>query len=268
MGEKIEVDSKQGAFAESCYQHPYLTRAVFRVDFLNFVERIGSKELEPSVLKVIGARFPIPEPRPTVESETEIRGEEIKQKQQKYTSWVFHGKNREKLVSVTPKYLTVERIRYSTYEDVKGDFAAVFAAFTEAYSEAVINRLGVRYINEITLTEGRPTEWDEYLDKRLISAFGFFADREKLSRLFSVAELNYGDLQLRFQFGMHNPDYPAVIRRRVFVLDLDAYAIGVVEPKAVGSVIDEAHARIQKLFESSITEKLREKMNEQSGAAA
>jgi uncharacterized protein (TIGR04255 family) len=154
------------------------------------------------------------------------------------------------------------RNKYTTYEDLKEDFLAVFGPFTASYPEAIINRVGLRYVNEIVLDESGPTDWTNYIDEHLIGVFEFFPNRENLSRMFSVSELNYGDLQLRFQFGMHNPDYPAPIKRKSFVLDLDAYAMGMMESKNVELFVDSAHAKIQDLFERSITAKLRERMDE------
>jgi uncharacterized protein (TIGR04255 family) len=60
---------------------------------------------------------------------------------------------------------------------------------------------------------------------------------------------------------MPNPDYPARIRQKVFVLDLDAYTHSLVYITDVGRLLDDFHAAVQRYFEQSITENLRRLMN-------
>jgi uncharacterized protein (TIGR04255 family) len=256
--------AEESSLERQCYRRPFLTQVVLRVDLLNFIDALVANPPSPSVMEAVRLRFPIPEPAQTVENETQILGQQVQQRERRYTTWNFHGKNREKLVSFTPNVLLVLRSKYSTYEEMKEDFLAVFNSFTAAYPDTVVNRVGLRYVNEIVLDEAAPTNWTDYIDDHLIRIFEFFPSREHLSRLFSVSELNYGELQLRFQFGMHNPDYPAPIKRKSFILDLDAYTTGMIENKGVEPFIDNAHAKIQDLFERSITAKLRKRMDEQS----
>jgi len=75
-------------------------------------------------------------------------------------------------------------------------------------------------------------------------------------------ELDLSDMRVRFQYGMHNPDYPSVIRRKQFILDYDAYR----EETQTGDELERNlmrfHSKIQELFEQSITDELRRIMNE------
>jgi uncharacterized protein (TIGR04255 family) len=69
--------------------------------------------------------------------------------------------------------------------------------------------------------------------------------------------MNYGTMILTFKYGMHNPDFPAPIRKKIFVLDYDAYYQGLQEMSDILRNTAEFHDRIEKLFESSISPKLR-----------
>lgn len=80
-------------------------------------------------------------------------------------------------------------------------------------------------------------------------------------RNFHNMEFKYDDFNLRFQFGMHNPDYPAAIRQKIFILDFDAYFQGAFENNQMPAMLDNFHNAIQTLFERSITDNLRERMN-------
>lgn len=59
---------------------------------------------------------------------------------------------------------------------------------------------------------------------------------------------------------MHNPDFPAPIRKKIFVLDYDAYCEGLQDMEDIKKNIDVFHDKIENLFEENITKKLREKM--------
>ena len=77
-------------------------------------------------------------------------------------------------------------------------------------------------------------------------------------REFHNLEMNYGGMNLTFLYGMHNPDYPAPIRQKTFVLDFDAYAMKVQGKEGLLNSLESMHDRIESLFEKSITERFRE----------
>ena len=112
----------------------------------------------------------------------------------------FDGRDQEKTLSIAPSFFFVQRSRYSTYEDLKTEFFDVLCAFLDSYPEAIISRFGLRFINEIVLEDGPPTDWQGYLDKRLLSVLDFFPNRDELCRAFNIVELRFGDLQLKYQF--------------------------------------------------------------------
>jgi uncharacterized protein (TIGR04255 family) len=62
---------------------------------------------------------------------------------------------------------------------------------------------------------------------------------------------------------MHNPDYPALIKQKIFVLDYDAYKTGSLSTEEVNHLIPSLHTKISELFEKSIGDKLRGVMNEE-----
>jgi uncharacterized protein (TIGR04255 family) len=86
-------------------------------------------------------------------------------------------------------------------------------------------------------------------------------DRPALSRVFHNLELSLDAFNLVYRLGMHNPDYPARIRQKVFVLDLDAYTQSLVNIKDVAHLLDDFHGAIQRYFERSITDNFRRVMN-------
>jgi uncharacterized protein (TIGR04255 family) len=150
---------------------------------------------------------------------------------------------------------------YKTFEDLRETVSAVVEAIGSNFPDSAVGRFGLRYINNIELEGLTPvTGWDGYISPALVCATPFF-DSEKPTRLVHIAEMKCGDLDLRFQFGMPNPDYPALMKRSSFVLDFDAYIQTAHEPSTTLQHMDQAHECIQNLFEQSITDRLRGRMN-------
>src|SRR6266571_5486133 len=86
---------------EVCYGHPFLTQVILRVDFPAFLENLLTGTLSPIVSKAALAHFPIAEPQATVAREFQISEKEVTKKETPHTTWNFHGKNREKTLSIT-----------------------------------------------------------------------------------------------------------------------------------------------------------------------
>ena len=136
----------------------------------------------------------------------------------------------------------------------------MISAIDATFPDSRAARFGLRYINDIDVEGHHPIErWSEYITPALVAVTPFF-DPASLTRLIHVAETKCGDLNLRFQFGLPNPDYPSPIKRPSYVLDFDAYTQTAHELPTSLQHMNQAHQCIQQLFEQSITDKLRERM--------
>ena len=56
---------------------------------------------------------------------------------------------------------------------------------------------------------------------------------------------------------MHNPDYPAQIKKKIFILDMDVYFNGILNKSDILDHFPKFHSSIQDLFEDSITDAYR-----------
>lgn len=247
-------------YANVRYEKPFLKEVVVRVDFSAPIDPLG-KSLPNKVAKSAVQHFPISEPRKAFSEELQFSADRIRRTRDEITEWNYHGRDREKRLAISPAFVFATYTRYTTYEDLKADFLSVLESIFKSYPEVGGSRLGLRYINSIEISQGNPFAWSEYIDESLLGLFSRFTDREPLSRLFHIVEFKFDDVNVRFQFGMPNPDYPALIRKPIFVLDLDGYVHGLQNLAEVSENIDRIHAHIQRLFEASITNRLREIMH-------
>ncbi len=252
-------------FDSICYKKNFLSEVIARVDLISPIE-IFEKSLPSDITGIIRPLFPVPEPRKVIDFPLQVssNGEQIKKTKKKaeHMEWRFHGKDEEKTLTITPASIFIQYRAYKTFEKLRDDFLRIVSVVFEKYKDAQGKRLGLRYINDVVLKEDKPLEWGDYLNNNLLCSFQFYKTSGIPSRIFNNIELNFDDFNLRYQFGMHNPDYPAPIKLKSFILDLDAYCQGFQDLDEIKENLDKYHNKIQEIFESSITDELRNILNE------
>jgi len=251
-------------YEEICYKKTFLKQVIARIDFVTTATPLETA-LPNKLGKIISQHFKIAEPQDIVSSSVLFGvGIPPKQTEEKHKQWNFYSKDRSDQLSVAQNYIFVLYKNYTKFEDMKTTFGTIVNSLDQEVPEITASRFGLRYINNIEI-EGlkKFISWNKYIHSNLAKATSFFSgEREKhLSRLFHVAELKYEDINVKFQFGMPNPDYPALIKRPLFVLDFDASVEMSHNLNESLQYMNIAHRHIQTLFEESITDKLRGRMN-------
>ncbi len=256
------MSTDENTLEEICYKRDFLTNVIARVDFINPIE-VLNKQVPKLLADLILRNFPIMEPKKAFAQELKIsaQGGVDNVKRTELQEWHFHGRNREKVLSLTPTSLLIGYKKFNTYRLMRDEFFEIIELFFKHFKDALGSRLGLRYINEISLPDDAPFAWEGYINSKLLGLFNVCENNDSLSRIFHNLEYNYGDFNLKFQFGMHNPDYPANIVKKIFILDYDAYFQGVQDKNEILNNLDKFHSKIQKLFEYCIDDKLREVMH-------
>jgi len=246
-------------YEDICYKRPYLKEVICRLDFGTKVERF-MKALPPKVAKAALVRFPIFEPQKGQTQEFLLSSTGFQTRTEETVQWTYHGKNREKTLVIAPQAMIFTNRRYQSYEEFLSDIDGVVDSVFEDEKDLTVARLGVTDINVIELEEGDPLAWGKYVNEQMLGIIDTHKDQGALSRVFHIVEFNYDYVHVKFQFGVPNPDYPALIKRKQFVLDIDAYVQGALTRQDVTGSIELAHQKIQDLFEASITETTRQLM--------
>lgn len=241
------------------YRKDFLTKVIARVDF-DAPLPIATHGPEKSIYAAVRERFPITEEKKIIGKEFLINKDVTKERSVEAKEWHYYGKNREKHLVVSANTMFVEYDKYEYYEMLRDDFTSVLYALFDAYPKLQIKRLGLRYIDNITIPDECPTDWDSYIKPELNSIFAIVDKKEAIIRAFHILELNYGDDLLRFQFGMFNPDYPAPIKRKIYTLDHDMYATKLLDRTEVEPTLSRFHERIYLSFETVIMDGLRKIM--------
>jgi uncharacterized protein (TIGR04255 family) len=250
----------------SRYRTNYLKKVIAKIDF-EPAQRLLPKHPPSRVKALLKTTYPYRDLANIREQRIEVRheGRAISQTQTTTTEvlqWDFKDRKRERTISLNEKFVAITYATYTCFEDLIGELMPVVDAYLHQ-AERRINRIGLRYVNQIEFDDGTPpTNWTTYLSPNLLVGFDLADDPKTISRAFNVLEFNYGDdMSMRFQFGMPNPEYPAPISRKFFVLDWDAYCDNMDLPKdAVKSYLERFHEKINRSFEEVIMQPLREKM--------
>lgn len=247
---------------ENKYKKNFLTNVIVRVDFPNTLK---TDSLPSDFTKVILKSFPISEPKKFYQMVGTFKVDPKKKFEietgEETTEWNYYGANREKRLVIQKDFLSISYMKsYKGYEDLKSEFLNIINKLFEVFTDIQVNRLGLRYINEINLDETDSFSWEKYLNNNLLSIFNITKNKDTIARGLNNLVLNYGNIILNFHYGMHNPDFPTPIRKKIFVLDYDAYNIGLQDIKDIESNLFAFHEEIEKLFEENIEEGLREVM--------
>lgn len=249
------------------YRKPFLADVVARIDFAFPIVEFDNP-LPPNFSSAIRKFFPVLEPNEVIAQGFRIdfdpeSGARASHEQTKEIEWRFFSTDRDKMLSVTRDFIVISYKSYESFAVLKNDFIGVLQELFKTKPDVQIRRFGLRYINIIDLNENQPTKWHIYLNPNLLSIFKVPPDSSLISRAFHSLQLNLErDVKMHFQYGMHNPDFPALIRRKQFVLDYDAYFEGLLQSiSEISEYLELFHDNIERLFEGSIKEKLRVIMN-------
>lgn len=242
-----------------CYKKPYLKDVILRLDFGSRVEAF-IRALPQKVATAALQRFPLSEPQKAQMQEFTFSSTAFETKTADSMQWIYHGRNREKTLTITPDAFLIRNQKYESFEKFREDYDHILKTLFEAQKDLSVGRLGLRYINVLETPGDDPLAWSKYINENMLGIIDMHKDVNALTRSFHIVEFNYDGQQVKFQFGIANPDYPAPIKRRQFVLDIDSYFTGALTQEDVARSVDVAHEKIQALFEESITDKTRELM--------
>jgi uncharacterized protein (TIGR04255 family) len=247
-------------YEQICYKKSFLKQVIARIDFASPIAQL-EKAVPAKILNAIVKYFPVVEPADVLMQEIAFDAAGVKHSQVASKQWNYFSKDRALQLTLAAQNVFVVYNSYNKYEDIRDQFSTVVDVLSKTFPETKAARFGIRYINQIDMAMDDPTSWDQYIEPRLLTSRSFFGEGDAITRLITISEIKYDDMNVVFQYGMPNPDHPAQIKRPLFILDLDASVAQAHELAETLVYMDAGHSRIQAIFERSITDALREKMD-------
>jgi uncharacterized protein (TIGR04255 family) len=160
---------------------------------------------------------------------------------------------------VSPRIVTLDLSTYSGFVHFSELVNRVRKALITFGEDATIKTMGLRYINEIRLTEGDPYDWSGWIKQPLTSSVGLAGDDLTISRSMGLMELDDLNYHVRFQYGWFNSQFPNPIALREFVLDYDCQSKDSFAIDTLMQKLDEAHKIIKKIYLLSVDKNLEPK---------
>ncbi|RNC70134.1 MAG: TIGR04255 family protein [Desulfuromonadales bacterium] len=245
--------------SEICYKKNFLKQVIAKIDFAQPLSDLNHASLV-AVIAEIKKRYPIAEQATAFQQGIEITDQEIRSSKTEFPEWNFHGVDRDKSLKINQHFLQVLLTKYTSESDFRDDLLNPVSQIIGTRPEVLIARTGVRFINIFDFEIETFGKVKEYFTEPISDHLAAIANPEQCVRSILVSEYLLDETKIRIQSGFFNPDYPAIIKRRHFVLDIDAYIDFPHQISDVDKYFRDFHAKVQMMFESHITQKLRDEV--------
>ena len=230
-------------------------------------------EEEAQIKALIAEAFPLSQPlQPTFVLSLGLPGpgQTVQQASPRFT-------NRERTTAVTfsPQVILLETTKHETFSALNELLAVAVGARREVAPVDGLERLGIRYIDEIRVPDPEPIDWSKWVSGSLLGladvAVGLgltLTDHQGLDR-FQISENQSLTVAYGPRRGHAVADAPLVRTLPpagpFFLLDVDSSwtATGTVpefDPSRISALCEELHEPVNALFEALITEHLREEV--------
>lgn len=245
------------------YNSNMIKKFIFRIDFVSDIEELKEGISDDLTSKII-ENFPNSIMTDVVESKIEIKPNEIKKADKPFKQWEYISNDTKNKIVITPKTLIYDCSKYISFDDVLSKFEYIINEILKL-TNVQIGRLGIRYVNVFESKDfdiNDVSEWEEYFNSKLYSYYHFFTENDGITNMLNSIEYSYGDFRIKYKSGFNNKNYPLKIVKPDFVIDCDGYSNAIITSiDDLRTLINSIHNQIEILFENSITEKMREKLN-------
>lgn len=255
----MEKKRKPSELSDICYKRNYLRNVIVRFDFTAAEESLN-KKLPANIRRRILESFPIEVPSRDLQQVTFDMKRQKNTNARFVTNWTFHTEDRSSTLTISQNFIFLSTELYVDYETFSEPFLSILREIQTVFPDTYGSRFGLRYINVIRVDEPKPLFWKDYLSESILGNFDTVPADARLLKLVTQSEFRFENASFRLNFGIENPDYPAPVARKEFLLDLDAYLQGQIEINETKETLDNFHRHIQETFESLITDKLRKLM--------
>ena len=169
--------------------------------------------------------------------------------------WAYFDENYKKRIELTASsiVLSYDGDYYDTHFDILNDIGKIISIL-ESYGVNTVNRMGLRYVNEIK-PDKTIDDWNNWINPKLHN-FNAIDSNLMLMRSLTQSQYRVGEYILNFTYGQFNSNYPNTDIGNDFILDYDVYTSSLTEISFIEEKFDELHSIIISLFRESIGEDL------------
>lgn len=245
------------------YNSNMIKKFIFRLDFISDIEELKESIPDELTSKIIEF-FPNSIMTDVVESQIQIQPNTIKKLDKPFKQWEYISEDAANKIVITPKAILYDCNRYISFKDVLSKFEGIIEEILK-FKNVQIGRVGIRYINVFETKDfniNNISDWENYFSGELFSYYHFGSYTKEITNMINSIEYSFGDFRIKYRTGFNNKNYPLKIAKPDFTIDFDGYSNAVITSfEDLKTIIDSIHNQIEEIFENSIKEEMRNKLN-------
>ncbi len=245
------------------YERNFLTEVIFRIDFVN---PIKVDDFAKENLNDLRRFFPFYSPIDTTHNNIEINIDEngnktVERDQKILRKQIFFKEPRIAQMEISANALSISYSSYSNFDSLRTDIEGVLDLLMKT-PNITIGRTGLRYINIFENKRPGRINWSTYITPNMLPSEQW--NDFKVLQHMSALHIKQDACLVKIQYGLFNGEIPNERIKDAYVLDIDAYSEKMCDLSAVKESIPKWNDTISEIFELTITDRMREKLNDES----
>lgn len=152
------------------FKNNTLSTVIFRIDFLNPIT-VDDATLNKACISI----YPVVQEETVNEQNVQTslneKGEmSVERITNTFVNKKYSNRQLSRSITVSPRFVFTELKDYTNYEDTSKTFISVFDAIKNANPTATIARIGMRYINQVDLTNYKQSARKNYIKGALFES--------------------------------------------------------------------------------------------------
>lgn len=229
------------------YPRNFIQRVIFRLDFPICIKQLEAEERPVSFQRVLLQKLPIAQEHQQRGIEFRFTPDGQESHEIAKTTYHFLSDDEARKVALDRHFLFVEENRFVSFEAFRKLVVVAIDALFATYVDTTINRLGLRYLNVIPPDPATEKGILAMIPKDLVAPLSFYWGKN-VSRLLTTYEKLDGSRRTRVTTGWNNPDYPSVLNRLDYLIDIDVHTKAAVAQDSVLTSLDDFQEEAKRQF--------------------
>ena len=229
------------------YPRNFIQQVIFRLDFPISIEQLEAEERPVSFQRALLQWLPIAQEHQQRGIEFRFTPDGQESREVATTTHHFLSDDEVRKVGLDKDFLFVEENRFVSFEAFRELVVVAINTLFATYADTTINRLGLRYVNVLSPDPATEEGIRAMIPEGLVAPLSFYWG-ENVSRLLTTYEKLDGSRRTRVTTGWANPDYPSVLNRLDYLIDIDVYTQAAVTQEAVFTLLDDFQAEAKRQF--------------------
>ena len=251
------------------YKRNYITNFIIRFDYNEIDEKTLEKvqeEFEKKYKFVINETKMMEQGKIKVDfatKESSIETESVKKE------FCLFNIDRTERVKFSVNTFVFETIKYVSYDNIKDRIESFINIISKNNkNDELFNRIGMRYINNIEMPYKNKEEilnWKDYISTKIWDTTNYSKENRKILQKILVQEFKSkeaeNNIMFRLQSGVPNPNKPAELVKKNFLIDIDGFTMNVERMNDALDKLQSIHDEESEIFDDCIDSKLKRIMN-------